>query len=97
MGSIFKAAAAAVLLALLAGCPVQPEGGASHPNRIIVRDFTASPGAITLDPSFGFSLYRGSPGVPPAPRAPSVGPRATFSAAGAIGRPVPGLGHRSAK
>jgi hypothetical protein len=97
MRAILNAAAAAFLLALLAGCTAQPEGGGSHPNLIIVREFSVSPGVITLDPSFGFSLYRGSPGVPPAQRAASVGRAAAFSVADAIVQQLAGLGYDVAK
>jgi hypothetical protein len=40
---------------------------------IVVSDFTVPPAAVRLDPSFGFSLYRGEPGVSPEKRATSVG------------------------
>jgi len=97
MRAILNAAAAAFLLALLAGCTAQPEGGGSHPNLIIVREFSVSPGVITLDPSFGFSLYRGSPGVPPAQRAASVGRAAAFSVADAVVQQLAALGYDVAK
>ena len=97
MGSILKAAAAAILLALLAACGGQQEGAGGHPNLIIVREFSASPGVITLDPSFGFSLYRGSPGVPPAQRAASVGRAAAFSVADTVVQQLAALGYDVAK
>jgi len=97
MGSNFKAAATAILLALLAACTVQPEGGGGHRNPIIVREFSVSPGIITLDPSFGFSLYRGSPGVPPTQRAASVGRAAAFSVADAIVQQLAAQGYNAVK
>jgi hypothetical protein len=97
MGSFLKAAAAAILLALLAACTAQPEGGGGHPNLIIVREFSASSGVVTLDPSFGFSLYRGSPGVPPAQRAASVGRAAAFSVVDTIVQQLAALGYDVAK
>jgi hypothetical protein len=97
MRSSLTAAAAALLLALLAGCGAQPEGGGSHPNLIIVRDFAVSPGVVTLDPSFGFSLHRGSPGVPPTQRAASVGRAAAFSVADAAAQQLAGLGYDVAR
>src|SRR4051812_27352443 len=97
MGSILKAAAAAILVALLTGCTVQPEGGGGHPNLIIVREFSVSSAAITLDPSFGFSLYRGSPGVPPAQRAGSVSRAAAFSVADSVVQQLAALGYDAAK
>lgn len=74
------AAAAALLLPALAGCAPQGTGGPpSHPNAVIVREFSFSPSNITLDRSLGFSLYRGSPGVPLRQRAESVGRAASFN------------------
>src|SRR5580700_626339 len=40
---------------------------------VVVSDFTVPEGAVRLDPSFGFSLYRGEPGVPAQQRAASIG------------------------
>src|SRR5579864_4303821 len=78
MRSLFRAAIAAFCLAVLAGCAPQRAGGLTHPNLIAVREFAFSTGVVTLDPSFGFSLYRGSPGVPPRQRAEAVGRAAGF-------------------
>ena len=82
---------------MLAACTVQTEGGGGHPNLIIVREFSVSPGIITLDPSFGFSLYRGSPGVPPTQRAASVGRAAAFSVADTIVQQLAAQGYDVAK
>ena len=89
------AAAAAVFLpVILAACVPQPETGPSgHPNPIIVRAFAVSNSVITLDPSFGFSLYRGAPGVPPRQRAAAVGRAAAFSLADAIATQLGSLGY----
>jgi hypothetical protein len=97
MGFFSRAAAAAILLALLAACTAQREGGGGHPNLIIVREFSVSSAAITLDPSFGFSLYRGSPGVPPTQRAASVGRAAAFSVADSVVQQLAALGYDVAK
>jgi hypothetical protein len=78
------ATAAALILVILAGCVPQLGGSPAHPNPIIVREFEFSPGIVTLDPSFGFSLYRGAAGVPPRQRAAGVGRAAAFSLADAI-------------
>jgi hypothetical protein len=89
----FTAAALSLLLVLAAGC-VQPGGGApAHPNPIIVRQFAYSPRVIALDPSFGFSLHRGAPGVPPRERAATVGRAAAFSLADAIAEQLTSLGY----
>lgn len=85
---------AILLLAGLAACvapPATATGG--HPNPIIVREFTASPGIVTLDPSFGFSLYRGAPGVPARTRAASVARAAAFTLADAVASQLAGMGY----
>jgi hypothetical protein len=85
MRSVLTVAAAALMLVCLAGCVPQDASDASaHPNPIIVREFTYSLGVVTLDPSFGFSLSRGAPGVPPSQRAAGVARAAAFSLADAI-------------
>ena len=93
MRSPLSAAAAAMLLLLAAGCVPQPESGLGHPNPIIVREFAVSARVITLDPSFGFSLYRGSAGVSPRTRGASVGRAAAFSLADAIATQLGTLGY----
>jgi hypothetical protein len=45
---------------------------------IVVTDFAVPEGAVHLDPSFGFSLYRGEAGVPQQQRAASVGRAVAF-------------------
>ena len=40
---------------------------------IVVSDFVVPPGVVRLDPSFGFSLYRGQAGTPTEQRAASIG------------------------
>jgi len=92
MRSVLTAAAAALLIVALAGCVPQTASPA-HPNPIIVREFAASPGVVTLDPSFGFSLYRGAPGVPPSQRAAGVGRAAAFSLADAITQQLTNSGY----
>ena len=83
---------ASVLLVILAGCIPQLERPV-HPNPIIIREFTFSPGVVTLDPSFGFSLQRGAPGVPPRQRAASVGRAAAFSLADSIAQQLIASGY----
>lgn len=69
----------------LGACADQAESQASgHPNLIIVRDFAAPLGVVTLDPSFGFSLRRGEPGVPPVERGASVARAAVFNLADTV-------------
>jgi hypothetical protein len=91
---IFLTAAAAVLLCIVAGC-IQPSATApsGHPSPIVVREFSVSPGLVTLDPSLGFSLYRGAPGVPARTRAASVARAAAFTLADAITTELDSLGY----
>ncbi|MGE5271971.1 MAG: DUF4410 domain-containing protein [Thiohalocapsa sp.] len=85
---------AILLLAATAACVPQPVTAPSaHPNPIIVREFTASPGVVTLDPSFGFSLYRGAPGVPARTRAASAARAAAFTLADAVASQLAGMGY----
>ena len=96
MRSVLTALTAALVLLVLAGCAPQRIGEAAppvHPNLIAVREFAYSPGIVTLDPSFGFSLYRGAPGVPPRRRAETVGRAAAFSLADAITERLKSLGY----
>ena len=86
--------ATALLGALLAGCTSQHQAGpGGHPRLIVVRQFAFSPGVITLDPSLGFSLYRGSPGASPRARADTVGRAAAFSLADTIAEQLRTLGY----
>jgi hypothetical protein len=85
------------LLITLAGC-VAPRthttlAASAHSNPIVVDEFAFSSGIVTLDPSFGFSLYRGSPGVPPRQRAESVGRAAAFDLAETIADELTRLGY----
>ncbi|HTW50263.1 MAG TPA: hypothetical protein VME45_00010 [Stellaceae bacterium] len=72
--------AAALLLLVLAACA---ETGAtalsgSSSDFIVVGDFAVPPGVVRLDPTMGFSLYRGEPGVPARQRAASIGRAVDF-------------------
>ncbi len=84
MRSLLTAVSAVLFVVALAGCVPERAGSPAHPNPIIVREFAASPGVVTLDPSFGFSLNRGVSGVPPSQRAAGVARAAAFSLADAI-------------
>ena len=84
MRSVLTALSVALLGVLAAGCVPDRTGSPARPNPIIVREFTASSGVVTLDPSFGFSLNRGQPGVPASQRASGVARAAAFSLADAI-------------
>jgi hypothetical protein len=58
-------------LALGACTTISPPGPPS--DFIVISDFALAEGVVRLDPSFGFSLYRGEPGVPQQQRATSIG------------------------
>ena len=93
MRSLLTAAAAALLPGRSRRGASRARRGPAHPNPIIVREFAASPGVVTLDPSFGFSLNRGAPGVPPRQRAAGVARAAAFSLADAIAQQLGALGY----
>jgi hypothetical protein len=80
----FKTVLAVLTCLAAASCADQQSGGLERPNAIIVREFALNQTAITLDPSFGFSLHRGTPGVPPRQRAASVGRAVAFNVSDAI-------------
>ena len=62
-----------------AACVQTPSGLNGPPSDfIVVTDFAVPEGAVHLDPSFGFSLYRGEAGVPTERRAASVGRAVAF-------------------
>lgn len=84
----------ALLLLTFAGCTENVENAApGHPNLIIVRDFAAPLGIVTLDPSFGFSLQRGVAGVPPTERGGAVARAAAFTLADTIVQQLRALGY----
>ena len=85
MRRVLRAALCGVLALALAACGEFGLGGhdagrvPEKPEQLVVRRFVAPEPAIVLDPSFGFSLRRGSPGVPRAERAAGVGRAAAFA------------------
>jgi hypothetical protein len=74
----------ALVLLLTSGCAETESSGLAHPNVMIVRDFAAPVGVVTLDPSFGFSLNRRESGVPPRQRGAAVARAASFALADSI-------------
>ena len=80
-------------LLFLAGCGPQYEAPTAHPNPILIREFAVSPGIVTLDPSFGFSLYRGERGVPREQRAAGLGRAVAFNLTDAMAEYLTGLGY----
>jgi len=87
-----SASLSALLLVVLAGCSETDSTGIAHPNVVIVREFAAPLGVVTLDPSFGFSLNRGTPGVPTRKRAEAVARAASFAVADSIAERLRALG-----
>jgi hypothetical protein len=88
---------AAVFLLVLAGCATQPVDEAGlpslHPSPIVVHELAFSPGVVTLDPTLGYSLSRGVPGVPPRQRADALGRAAAFNLADAMSRELRQYGY----
>jgi hypothetical protein len=94
MRSGLAAAWAGLLCLLLAGCgPQYAAPPTGHPNPILIREFAFSPGVVTLDPSFGFSLYRGERGVPREQRAAGLGRAVSFNLTDAMAEYLTGLGY----
>jgi hypothetical protein len=84
------------VLFTLAACvppPAVAPRGDRHPDLIIVREFSFSPGIVRIDPSLGFSLYRGEPGAPPTERAMTIGRAAAFNLADAVATRLTALGY----
>ena len=85
MRRVLRAAFSGALMLALAACAELGLGmhGATgvpeKPEQLVVRSFVAPERAIVLDPSFGFSLRRGQPGVPRAERAAGVSRAAAFA------------------
>lgn len=94
-GASFLIALLAVLLpAGLAACAEYREIAASaHPDLIIVRQFATPGRVVALDPSLGFSLHRGEPGVPRKRRAASVARAAAFTLADTVTQRLRQLGY----
>jgi hypothetical protein len=85
-----------VLLLFLGGCTRQHEAAPTptlHPNPILIREFSFSPAVVTLDPSFGFSLYRGEQGVPRGQRAAGLGRAVAFNLTDAIAEYLTAVGY----
>jgi hypothetical protein len=81
-------------LLALAGCI---EGVTTIPGPasdfIVVGDFAVPEGVVQLDRSFGFSLYRGEPGVPVQQRAASIGRAVAFLVTDTIADRLRALGY----
>ena len=66
-------------LLALAACVEGVTAAAGPPSDfIVISDFAVPQGAVRLDSSFGFSLYRGEAGVPTQQRAASIGRAVAF-------------------
>jgi hypothetical protein len=87
-----------VLLPVLfaAGCIEEESTAAAGPDLIVVTEFAVPEGAVVLDQSFGFSLYRGQPGVPQQKRAVSVGHAVGFLVSDTITQRLREAGYEAA-
>ena len=52
----FRSSVAVLLCLCATACAEQQTAAVGRPNAIIVREFALNQAAITLDPTFGFSL-----------------------------------------
>ena len=96
MCSTFRRMVAFLALCMLVACvppPTAAPRGGHHPDLIIVREFAFSPGIIRIDPSLGFSLYRGTPGAPAGERAMTIGRAAAFNLADTVAARLTALGY----
>jgi hypothetical protein len=84
---------AALPLLALAGCVEGATVSGPASDFIVISDFTVPEGAVRLDPSFGFSLYRGEPGVPTQQRAASIGRAVGFLVTDTIADRLRALGY----
>jgi hypothetical protein len=91
-----KFVAVVLPLVTLAACVEGVGSDGSGSDFIVVSDFAVPEGAIHLDTSFGFSLNRGAPGVPPQQRAASVGRAVGFLVSDAVTERLRGLGYDAA-
>jgi hypothetical protein len=92
MRPLLGAATAAVAFGFLAAC-VQQDNAPAHPNPIIIREFNFTTAMVQLDRSFGFSLYRGEPGVPQDQRTAGLGRAVAFNLADAMAEQLTNQGY----
>jgi hypothetical protein len=94
--SIVKILALLPLLAL-AACNEPPSlRPTTASDFIVISDFAVNEGVVTLDQSFGFSLHRGTPGVPTEQRAASIGRAVAFLVTDTITERLRALGYDAA-
>jgi hypothetical protein len=92
--------AALLSLLVLFGCAPRHAEESSFPvvnlasaSPIIVHEFAFSPRIVTLDPTLGYSLQRGAPGVSPSRRAEALGRAAAFNLADTMSRELKQQGY----
>jgi hypothetical protein len=73
LGFIARCIGVLLPLALAACVGASTAINGSSSDFIVVSDFAVPEGIVRLDPTMGFSLYRGEPGVPKERRAASIG------------------------
>jgi hypothetical protein len=95
MRSVLIVVLALLFFSELGACAEYPADAPApvHPDLIMVRRFVTPRRIIVLDPSLGFSLHRGQPGVPPARRAASVARATAFILADTITEQLRKLGY----
>ncbi|MGA8401811.1 MAG: hypothetical protein WB697_18125 [Stellaceae bacterium] len=94
LSSLLRRCVVALSLSTLAGCAQNASLGSSNPSDfIVISDFALPQGVVRLDPSFGFSLYRGEPGVPAERRAASIGRAVAFLVTDTIADRLRALGY----
>jgi hypothetical protein len=94
--SILRTLAVGLLIALGAcNGPSSPISTTSS-DFIVISDFALDEGIVALDQSFGFSLHRGTPGVPTEQRAGSVGRAVAFLVTDTITERLRALGYDAA-
>src|SRR5262249_15195305 len=92
---LFRGLVGLLVVLGLAGCIDEGAGGA-RPDMIVVTEFAVTPATVVLDPSFGFSLYRGQPGVPQQQRATSIANAVGFLVSDTITERLRQLGYDTA-
>ncbi len=92
-GPLARRAVILLPLALAACVATSPTANGPASDFIVVSDFTVPEGVVRLDPSFGFSLYRGEAGVPAAKRAQSIGRAVAFLVTDTVTDRLRGLGY----
>jgi len=93
LGLIVWCASALLPLALAACVVGAPTANGPASDFIVISDFTVPEGVVRLDPTMGFSLYRGEAGVPKEQRAASIGRAVAFLVTDTVADRLRALGY----